>query len=269
MMAAKAINALELRSVFQSYTQAPPWVLEGLSAAVSAGAIAAILGPNGAGKTTLLHVILGYLPAQSGEVMIMGERLLSLARSLRSRWIGFVPQQESLPFALTAYEYALMGRAPFLGWLGKPGPEDHAAVEAVMAQIGLDALWERPIDALSGGEAQLLRLARALVQETRILLLDEPTAHLDLKNRAAVLDALARIAGRDGRTVVFTTHEPETALAVADEAILMHGGRVLASGPAGSVLTGKNLSALYDLPLAVRRVDGHAVVFPGEGKEDD
>ena len=263
MMTLEGSRALELRSVCQSYTQAPPWVLKDLDAAISAGSMAAILGPNGAGKTTLLYIILGYLPPQSGEVLIMGERLGSLTRSVRSRWISFVPQQETLPFPLTAYEYALMGRAPFLGLLSRPGPQDHTAVEAAMIQLGLEALWDRPIAALSGGEAQLLRLARAVVQETRLLLLDEPTAHLDLKNRAVVLDALRRIAGENGRTVVFTTHEPEAALWVADEAILMRDGQVLASGLARNVLTSENLSRLYDLPLTVQRVDGHSVVLPG------
>lgn len=254
---------LELRSIYQSYTGGPPWVLEGFSASVPAGAVVAVLGPNGAGKTSLLHVILGYLRPHRGEVLIMGERLASMARSVRSRCMSFVPQQEALPFPMTAYEFVLMGRAPFLGWLGRPGLQDHAATEAVMMQLGLDPVWDRPVSALSGGEAQLLRIARALVQETNILLLDEPTTHLDLRNRACVLEALRRIAGENGRTVIFTTHEPEAALQVGDEAILMHAGRVLASGPAGRVLTGPNLSRLYDLPVTVRRVDGRSVVLQG------
>jgi iron complex transport system ATP-binding protein len=252
--------AITLENISFRYSIEHPWVLESLSATIERGSVTAILGPNGVGKTTLLYLILGVLQPEAGEVRLDGKRLEDIPRLEISRRIGLVPQLESIPFPYRVLDYTAMGRAPHLGLLGAPNEQDYKMVMEILCILGIDALAERNVQALSGGESQLIRIARALAQEPQILLLDEPTAHLDLANKEHMLRVLCRLAEQE-MTVLFTTHDPDAAFSIASHAILMHGGNAIASGRVSSVLTSQYLSTAYDLPISVHEIEGHHVIL--------
>jgi iron complex transport system ATP-binding protein len=256
----KSQNAITLSNVCFRYSVEHRWVLDSLSTSIEHGSVTAILGPNGVGKTTLLYLILGVLQPQSGEIMLDDRRVVDYPRQELSRIIGLVPQLESIPFPYRVLDYTAMGRAPYLGLLGAPRQADYAMVMQILEMLGIDRLSERNVQALSGGEAQLIRIARALAQEPDILLLDEPTAHLDLANKDHMLQVLCRLADRD-MTVLFTTHDPDAAFSIASHAVLMRNGQAVASGKVDSVLTGENLSQAYQLPISVREIEGHKVIL--------
>jgi len=235
-------------------------VLGNLSLEIPAGAITAILGPNGSGKTTLLRLLLGLLHPQQGEILIAGRAQGSCTRRELSRLIGLVPQEEHIPFDFSMLDYVLMGRAPYLGPLEMPGETDFQAARAALDAAGLSHLRDRSLPTLSGGERQLATVARALAQRPRILLLDEPAAHLDLSNQSRLL-AIMRVLASEGVTQVFTTHDPNLAASAAGFAALMRHGQILAAGPAEAVLTSEVLSTTYGVPVQVYEVDGRKVIL--------
>jgi iron complex transport system ATP-binding protein len=245
------------------YDPSQAWIFNSLTATISASEITAILGPNGVGKTTLLHILIGLLPYQSGSIYLANHPLDSYSRREMSRLIGLVPQLERIPFPFSVNEYVSMGRAPHIGMLGTPSQKDQRHVDQVLDILELQNLRERSVDELSGGESQLVRIARAMVQEPRVLLLDEPTAHLDLGNKHRILEVLQELVD-EHTSVIFTTHDPDAAFAIAGQALLIHGTSALAFGPVEKVLTGKNLSRAYRLPVEVRRVDGRFIVMRKE-----
>jgi len=256
--------ALSLRDLRFGYQTEGPEVLRRLSLDIPAGTAAAVLGPNGCGKTTLLHVVLGWLAPQAGEVLVDGRSLSQIPRRERGRLMALVPQAEHVPFDFSVLEYVLMGRTPYLGVLGMPGDEDHRVALEILESLGLAHLWRRPVPELSGGERQMVTLARALAQQTPILLLDEPTAHLDLGNKGRLLDVVAGLAGR-GTTVLFTTHDPETASLAARFLVLMRAGQILDAGPLREVLDAERLGATYGVPVRVVEVEGRPVVLLDRG----
>jgi iron complex transport system ATP-binding protein len=220
------------------------------------------LGANGTGKTTLLHVILGLLTPQGGEVQIAGRRQTDRTRRESSRLIAMVPQNEHIPFDFSVLEYVLMGRSPHIATLGMPGRADYEIAAESIEALGLQHLSHRPVPALSGGERQLVTLARALAQRAPILLLDEPAAHLDLGNTRRLLDLIDGLA-KQGNTVIFTSHDPSVAASVAHNVVLMRDGRVLDTGPMESVFTSEQLTLTYGVPVRVATVEGQPVVLPG------
>ena len=235
-------------------------VLCDLSIEIPAGEITAVLGPNGSGKTTLLRLLLGLLRPQQGKVLIAGRPQESYSRRDLSQMIGLVPQEEHIPFDFSILEYVLMGRAPYLGPLEMPGEEDCRAARAALDTAGLAHLQDRSLPTLSGGERQLATVARALAQKPRILLLDEPAAHLDLGNKSHLLDIMRALAV-EGVTQVFTTHDPNLATSVARFAVLIRHGQILDAGPTEAILTPEKLSATYGVPVQVFQVDGRRVIL--------
>ncbi len=234
-------------------------VLPDLCLEISQGTVTAILGPNGAGKTTLLHLILGWLKPQSGDIYLEGKPLERYARNELGRQIGLVPQSETIAFDYTLVDYTLFGRTPYLRPLEMPGPEDIDLSLRALERVGLGKLAQRPVTGLSGGERQLGLVARALAQQPRLLLLDEPTSHLDLGNKARMIQLFKRL-NAEGVTILFTTHEPEVASALATDLILMREGQVRKVGALPEVLTAANLSALYGLPVDVVEANGRRLV---------
>ena len=218
------------------------------------------MGPNGCGKTTMLHVLLGRLTPQQGEIRLAGEVQHTLSRKEMSRLIGLVPQDEIVPFEFSVLEYVVLGRAPYLGWLETPKPADYELAQAALADAGIAYLQDRAVPSLSGGERQMARLARTLAQAAQIMLLDEPTSHLDLSNQSRVLRIMCELAGR-GITVVFTTHDPTAAAAIADYTVMMRDGQTLAAGPTKQVITGANLTAVYNTPVEVYQVEERLVAL--------
>ncbi len=243
-----------------SYHPGGAAVLNDLSLAIPPGTITAILGPNGAGKTTLLHVILGLLAPQAGQVGLNGRPQADYSRAGLSRLVGLVLQAEHITFNFSVLEYVLLGRTPYLGLLNLPTPRDYQVADEAIGTLGLAALKYRSIQELSGGERQMVMLARVIAQQTAILLLDEPTTHLDLGNKGRLLQIL-RTLGEQGKTIVFTTHEPDVAIGAAQYLVLMRDGRTLAGGPLAQVLTAENLSAVYGVPIQVAQVEGRPVVL--------
>lgn len=231
-------------------------VLEQVSFTIPPG-VTALLGPNGAGKTTLLRIILGILQPHEGAVSLAGQPLQSYARRQLSRMIGFVPQNEQITFDLSVREYVLLGRAPYVPWLELPSPADLQIVSEVLEMLGLRDFEDRPISSLSGGERQLVIIARALAQHPQILLLDEPTAHLDLANQVRVLRVIRSL---QGLTVLFTTHDPNLALAVADYTVLLRRGGGCLAGPTSALLTAEHLSRVYGVPIGVISQDGQVFI---------
>jgi iron complex transport system ATP-binding protein len=242
-----------------SYDGASRPVLQDLSLEIPAGAITALLGPNGSGKTTLLRLLLGVLHPRTGTLRLAGRPQSSYSRRELSRWIGLVPQDEHIPFDFSVLEYVLLGRAPYLGSLAMPGEADYRVAVESLCMAGLDGLMHRPVPNLSGGERQLAVVARTLAQQPRILLMDEPAAHLDLSNQGRLLEIMRGLAA-GGTTLVFTTHDPNLAAAVADFAVLMRQGQILASGPIGAMLTSEALAATYGVAVQVVQVEGRRVV---------
>ncbi len=253
-------TVLSVQDVWFTYPRGQKEVLRGVSFEVRAGAVHALLGPNGAGKSTLLHLLLGLYAPSRGEIRLHGQPLHRYSRAALSRQIALVPQRETVPFEYRVLEYVLLGRTPHLDLLQMPRLADVEAARAALEHLGLSHLAHRKVAALSGGEHQLVLIARAVAQETPILLLDEPTAHLDLSNKRRILLLLRELA-REGRTVLLTTHDPEVALAVADCCFLMRSGRILHHGPAAEVFTTEKLSQTYEAPLQVLSVDGTKVVL--------
>ncbi len=225
------------------------WVFQNYKAKVRRGSIFALLGPNGSGKTTLLKAILGALKPTSGTIAIDGRT-------------AFVPQLFQVTFDYTVLDMVLMGRARQVGLFSQPSAQDEEAAMASLDRFGIADFARHPFHELSGGERQLVIFARALVSEAEILILDEPTSALDLKNQIVVLDWITRLSYQDGLTVLFTTHHPHHALAVADNALLMLGGSKFAYGPASEVLSEKNLHSLYG-------VDIKLLPFEHKGKQHE
>jgi len=234
-------------------------VVDGVSFRLGSGEVLAILGPNGAGKTTLLHILLGILKAQSGQIWLDGRDLSTCTRSEISRVVGLVPQFEHVAFEYSVEEYVLMGRAPHLGMLELPTQDDDRLAVEALDQLGLLALRHRSMLELSGGERQMVVLARALAQQARLLLMDEPLAHLDLSNKGRILAVIRRLS-EAGVAVVFTTHEPDMVQGVAHRLLLMREGQVVASGRTEAVLTSEALSQTYGVPIRVIDVEGVSLV---------
>jgi iron complex transport system ATP-binding protein len=227
------------------------------------GETLAVLGGNGAGKTTLLRTLLGLLPARAGRVEIDGTPLATLGVQERARRIAYVPQHHVPPFAFRVLDSVLMGRAARLPAFARPGAADLAAARAALSRLRVEFLAERPVTELSGGERQLVQIARALAQETPVLVLDEPTASLDFGHRARVLAELDRLRA-GGLAIVFSTHEPQHALTHADRALLIAGGVPLACDSAIAALTAQNVTRLYGVDVDLVDVGGRKVFVAAE-----
>jgi iron complex transport system ATP-binding protein len=252
--------AVEIQDVSFRYASDAPVVLDCVSAIIPEGSITALLGPNGSGKSTLLHLILGLLIPEKGRILLQGRLSQDHSRRETSRILGLVPQEEHIAFDLNVLEYALLGRAPYLDLLEMPKAKDRLLAREALATAGIDALEKRSVPSLSGGERQLAIVARALAQEPAILLLDEPTSHLDLANARRILHVLKRLKEK-GKTIILTTHDPNAAAAIADHMILLRAGRVLASAPSALALNSENLSATYGVKVEVSEIQGRRHVL--------
>ena len=220
----------------------------GLDVTLDAGEVLALLGPNGGGKTTLLKTLLGILPPKAGEVKIDGRSLRALSIRERARRIAYVPQLHTPAFAFTVESVVLMGRTAHGNLFSRPSTADREVAMRVLAQFGIDQLALRPYTMISGGERQLVLLARALAQEPQFIVLDEPTASLDFGNQGKVMREIRALAG-SGHGVLFTTHDPNHALRAADRAYLLREGERVAEGRVADVLTRQQLEELYRAPV--------------------
>lgn len=236
-------------------------MLAGADLAVAPGEVVGLLGRNGAGKTTLLRAAAGLAVPDAGTVRLEGRPLASWSRLERARAIALVPQETHFPFPFTVAEVVLMGRAPHLGWFGFEGRHDLDAAHDAMTQVGIEALAGRSVLTLSGGERQLAVVARALAQEPRLLLLDEPTAFLDLRHRLDVLARVRAFAAAGGSALV-VSHDLGLAARACDRLALLAEGRILAAGPPAEVLTPALVRAAFAIEAQVAAgPDGAPVVI--------
>ena len=253
------MSAIELESVTVVLGGHP--VVDRIDATVAAGEWLALIGPNGAGKTTLLRAI-GRLVPFSGAIALGGRSITDMRRAELSRLIAIVPQEPSTPPWMTVAEYVLLGRTPHLGPLAKEGRRDREAAARALARLDLRGYEERRLGTLSGGEKQRVVVARALAQEARIVLLDEPTAALDIGHQQQALELLDVLRGESGLTLVAAMHDLTLAAQYADRMILLDQGRVVADGAPGEVLTEQLIARHFDASIRVVDVQGGIVVVP-------
>jgi iron complex transport system ATP-binding protein len=241
-------------------------VLCGVSLELRSGEVLGLAGANGAGKTTLLRAASGVLRPDAGRVLLAGRPLGSYRRRELARRIAVVPQDTPFAFPFRAGEAVLMGRTPHLPRLGFESARDLAIARSSLAQVGIEALADRSILELSGGERQLVLLARALAQQPRVLLLDEPTAHLDLRHRLQVLELVRELADA-GRSALVVSHDLSLAARSCDRLALLAGGRVLAIGPPAEVLTREAVFEAFGIEAdVVAGPDGTPLVLPRKAR---
>jgi iron complex transport system ATP-binding protein len=234
----------------------------GLDVKLAKGEVLALLGPNGCGKTTLLKTLLGLLVPKAGEVRLDGQALSDRSIRERARLIAYVPQTHIATFAFPVEAVVLMGRTAHGNLFRRPTAKDRQIAAATLEHLGISELAERPYTMISGGERQLVLLARALAQEPQFIVLDEPTASLDFGNQGKVMREIRALAA-SGHGVLFTTHDPNHALRAADRAYLLRGGERLAEGLVEQVLTQERLEALYGAPVQ-KVADASGIAFlPG------
>jgi ABC-type cobalamin/Fe3+-siderophores transport system ATPase subunit len=247
--AAQTVPALCARGISAGYAGRP--VLHGVTLAVEPGEMLAIVGPNGAGKSTLLKVLGGTLRPDEGTVEVLGRALDSYDRRALARAVASVAQESTVAFQFTVLEVVLMGRAPHLGAFNFESPDDLAIAMRALVSFGLSELAERPINELSGGERKLAFLARALAQEAQVVLLDEPTAFLDLKHVAAILSRFRTLAASRHVAIAATMHDLNAAALYADRILLMRDGAVVGHGAPAEVLTAENIRRVYETEVWV------------------
>lgn len=241
---------LATESLVVRYPGSARAALDGVTMMAPAACLTAVLGPNGSGKSTLVKAILGTVPVLSGRALVAGRETSAWSRRELARAVGVVPQAETLAFPLEARELVAMGRYPHLGAWSSERDEDRRAVVAAMEACDVTELSDRDVTTLSGGELQRVRIARALAQEPRALVLDEPTASLDIRHEMAILELLRASADR-GMTVLLVTHGLDLAARFADRMLLLAGGRVEASGTPDEVLRAEVLERVYRWPISV------------------
>jgi len=226
------------------------------------GEVLCLLGPNGCGKTTLFKTLLGLLPALGGSVAVGGDALERLPRHEVARRLSFVPQAAISPFPFSVLDVVLMGRVAHRGLFSGPSPRDREAAFAALDDLGIGNLAHHDVTRLSGGQRQLVMIARAIAQQAPLIVMDEPTASLDFGNQVRVLAEVRRLAER-GSGVVLSTHDPDHAFAVADRVILMRDGQLVASGAPELVLTPERLLTVYGVPVTIETLSsGQRVCAP-------
>ena len=258
------MSLLAAKNLAIGYGHAP--IVQHINLACQPGTVTCLLGPNGVGKTTLFKTLLGLLPALAGDVMIGDARISAITRQEIARRIAYVPQAHTTEFAYSALDLVVMGRTAYLDAFGSPKPNDYEAAMAALDLLGIASLAHRDVTRISGGQRQLVFIARALAQQSKIVVMDEPTASLDLGNRIRVLDTVSALAEKD-LAIVLSTHEPEQAFAIAHAVAVLGAGNHFVTGPVNEVLTSTELSNLYGVQVEVEQTQsGRLVVGPSAGR---
>lgn len=238
---------LEIRNGTFGYTKDKS-IFTGICLELEENQFLCLLGQNGCGKTTLLKCLAGMMPLLSGEVCLDGINLASMTRRKIASAIGYVPQDQDTAFPFSVRQMVLVGRAPNMNFFASPSSRDMAVVDEAIDRVGISHLREQRYTELSGGERQLVLIARVLAQQPLILLLDEPTSHLDFKNQTIILRLIRELV-QEGRAVIMTTHYPNHAFIYPNRLALMHNGNILAAGNPREVLKESNLSQAYGIDI--------------------
>jgi len=253
---------LQLTNVTYRYPGAPRDALSGVSLSVGPREFHAVLGPNGSGKTTLVRVALGALAPLEGRSDIDGRPAQGWRRQELARIVGVVPQREDNLFPQRVRETVLLGRYPHLSMWGRERAEDHAAVDRALAASDVTDLADRWLWMLSGGEYQRVRVARALAQEPKLLVLDEPGMSLDLKHEMGLFELIRGLVDTQGLGVLMITHDLNLAARFADSLLLLESGRPVASGAPADVLTQETVQAVFSWPVSMQTIDGRPQMIP-------
>jgi iron complex transport system ATP-binding protein len=253
---------LQLSGVRYRYPGASRDALTDVSLSVGLGEFHAVLGPNGSGKTTLVRMALGALLPLAGRADIAGRAASSWRRRDLARLVGVVPQREDNLFPQRVRETVLLGRYPHLSLWGRERAEDHDAVDRALAACDAQHLADRWLWTLSGGEYQRVRVARALAQEPKLLVLDEPGMSLDLKHEMGLFELVLGLVQAQGLGVLMITHDLNLAARFADSLLLLEGGRPVASGAPAQVLTQQTVETVFSWPVAMQTIDGRPQMIP-------
>jgi len=253
---------LEIQSLSVGYND--HLILKDISLSVQSGEVVALIGPNGTGKSTLIRAISGVLPVQSGSIHLCEKNIDSLTSDARARSLAVVPQIQSMPVSFNVYQTILLGRTPYLGWLGQAGKRDHEVVQQAMAQTKTEHLAARCIGELSGGEQQRVLLARALAQTTPILIMDEPTNHLDVSHQSSFLNLIRQLAVENGLAILVALHDLNLTSLYADRVAVLSDGHLKAIGTPEQVFIEENLSPIYGdrLRVVIHPEYGTPLVLP-------
>jgi len=256
-------SLLSLERVSFRYGELP--VLKDVSLEVGSGSFLGLVGPNGSGKTTLLRVAAGLLKPDAGRVQLFGQPMAKVGRAQMARRLALLPQNGNLPPAFTVWEVVLMGRTPFLGYFGRENASDLVAAERAMEQARCRHLADRRVGELSGGERQRVLVARALAQQPEVLLLDEPTSHMDVEHQVATIDLIAELVDQ-GLAVLAVFHDLNLAACYCHRVALLSQGRLVAIGQPAEVFTAENLSRVFKVEMCITthpRDSVPAVLPPG------
>ena len=244
--------SLAFDGISVQYVGRPHPALQQVTFTALPGKITAVVGPNGSGKSSLVRTLLRRAPVSAGRVLLAGGDIATLDARALAQHVAVVPQREEPGMPLSVREFVMLGRHPRRGAFGAPSDRDRTLVEEALVKAGIADAIDRTTDSLSGGEWQRVRIARALAQDTRVLVLDEPTTFLDIAHEMAVFELVDALA-REGRTMLLVSHQLNLVARFADHIVLLDRGRVAAAGDVDAVMRGEILEAVYDWPLVVTR----------------
>ncbi len=229
-------------------------IFENINLSIENKDVLCILGPNGTGKSTLIKCMNGLLKLNSGNIFLNDEDIYSLNNTELAKIIGYIPQSHNSTFAFSVFDVVLMGRAPHLTVTSSPGEKDFKIADKALESLGIFHLKDKTYTEISGGERQLVLLARVLAQEPKLLLLDEPTSHLDFGNQIRTLEVINRLSKR-GLSVIMTSHYPDHAFLSSNKVAIMNNGSIMAMGSPEEVITEKNMREAYGIDVKVMDVD--------------
>lgn len=245
---------LKVNNLSYGYTRIET-VFQGLSFQLCSGRLYALMGGNGSGKSTLLHCLSGFLTGWKGTILIKGKNLLDMSRLELAKSFSFVPQDPGVVFPYDVKSMVLMGRTPFIGTFTRPSQEDRDISRQAMQELGIEFLAEKFFNEISGGERQLVLIARALAQKTPMMFLDEPTNHLDFQNQVRILKILRSLVREKGLLVVMATHDPNHVLQFADQVMILYQGGFLKDGEPQEVITKENIRQVYGVDVLEVKMD--------------
>lgn len=227
----------------------------------SANRVSALVGPNGAGKSTLLKALSGVIKPAAGSIFVDGQDLARLRGSDRARLVSYVPQEHSTALNFKVFDFILMGRSGYLSIFTAPARADYKKAEEVISYLGLEALAGRKCQELSSGERRIVLIARALAQDSKIILLDEPTTFLDLKHEMEIINLLRKLAEDRGKTIITSVHSIDLIPRLADFLVMIKNGQILAAGPTTEIFRAELLGTLFDYPLRVVEAGGRQLIL--------
>lgn len=259
----KDSNSVSVKDLSFTWPTADNALFNDLNLQFPHGKTICLIGPNGSGKTTLIELILGWRKADFGSIHVDGRKVSDIPARERGRIMALVPQEERLPFSYSTLEYVLLGRAPYLRSLASPGMQDREMAQGVLEQVGIEHLAHRAVPRLSGGEKRMVLIARALIQEPRILLLDEPANHLDPANRERVMEILAGLKS-SGISLIISSHEPDMVTRLADKVVLLQAGTPPLMGSTEEMITPERLASLYGVGVRIVDAEDRRVILWGK-----